>query len=154
MDTPNTKTWISEKTDLRRNEKGLARYTTVPIKCGEIILTYGGEVVSEPDSTTIQMDATKHLRRDGETYVNHSCEPTAYIEYPSLSLRALTDIHADTEITFDYTWTEYNLDAPFTCSCKTVSCKGEIRGFKYLSPAEQRQIPHPAPFLADSESTC
>ena len=42
------------------------------------------------------------------------------------------------------------LAEPFACRCGAAACRGLIRGYRHLSPAQQRLLrPHLAPHLLD-----
>jgi uncharacterized protein len=68
------------------------------------------------------------LGGNGTQYINHSCDPNAYlvISHGRLFLHALRDITAAEEITAEYLY-ELELDAR-TCCCRTVACIERLRG--------------------------
>jgi hypothetical protein len=53
---------------------------------------------------------------------------------------ALTCIEPWQQITFDYNTTEYDMAEPFDCRCGAKSCRGQIRGYRWLSPGEKDRI--------------
>jgi hypothetical protein len=55
-------------------------------------------------------------------------------------LRERRDIEAGEELTCNYLTTDWELHEKFVCSCGAPNCYGEIRGFKYLSPQQQREL--------------
>jgi hypothetical protein len=61
-------------------------------------------------------------------------------------LRALRDLEAGEELTCNYLTTDWELHEKFTCTCGAPKCYGEIKGFKYLSPEQQRAL---APFVRE-----
>lgn len=73
-------------------------------------------------------------------YLNHNCDPNGYINADELTFRALTDIAAGAEITFNYLTTESELAAPFTCTCGSTNCFGLIQGRDFLTPAEAERL--------------
>ena len=79
-----------------------------------------------------------------DNFINHSCSPNCY--YKDSSLLALKEIKIGEEITFDYNtfvWDEISyyetlkVDESFTCYCGSPNCAKNIKGFRYLNPAER-----------------
>ena len=125
------------------------------IKSGSFLTDVWGLVLDSPDSHTLQVDENKHVNPVGVVRCfNHSCQPNAKFiydgsrttSYPSLAAEhevfcyavATRDIKKGEDITFDYNTTEYDMAAPFQCHCGEETCLGEIKGFKHLSPKEQK----------------
>jgi hypothetical protein len=71
-------------------------------------------------------------------YLNHSCEPSAWIR--GLSLIALRDIAQGEGVTFDYNATEFSMAEPFECHCGAPSCVGRVAGYAHLDGARRAQI--------------
>ncbi len=125
---------VSNRTD---GQRGL--FAAAPIAAGEVILTYDGPVIDHPTRLSIQIDDHRHIEGtdDSNAFVNHSCAPTAYVDWDNLCLRAIAPIDKGREITCNYLTTDDCLHTPFTCHCGASQCKGLIRGFHFLSPEEQ-----------------
>ncbi len=70
--------------------------------------------------------------RDPEDWmpVNHSCEPTAWID--GLDVVARTGIRPGQEVTLDYATFCNELMPSFNCECGAPNCRGTIRGDDYL----------------------
>jgi D-alanine-D-alanine ligase len=72
--------------------------------------------------------------------VNHSCDPSAWIE--GLDVVARRPLARGEEITLDYA-TMYNEQMPdFECSCGSAGCRGVIRGDDYRKPLVERYGEH------------
>lgn len=71
-------------------------------------------------------------------YLNHSCEPSAWIR--GLALIALRDIAPGDGVTFDYNATEFSMAEPFECHCGTPSCVGQVAGYAQLDAAQRVRI--------------
>lgn len=137
--------------------------TTEKIAKGENILKLQGAVSNIADKYSIQIAEKQHLypfsdRPDDETslfrFLNHSCSPNSYFNMPQGTLVALHDIAANEEITFHYCSTEYEMASPFQCQCGSTGCLSEIRGYKYLSEKDKKNISHLlAPHLKTPENT-
>ncbi len=119
------------------------------IDAGMEVLEVCGVLVDRPSRYTIQVEAGAHIElplaaiRSGELnshpwrYLNHSCRPNAALS--GLQLLAISPIRTGEEVTFDYNTTEFEMAAPFMCRCG--HCGGvPVRGFKFLSAAEQRAL--------------
>ena len=54
----------------------------------------------------------------------------------------------DEKLTFNYLTSEEELSNPFKCYCGEQNCKILIKGFKYLTKEEKKEIaPYLSPFL-------
>ncbi len=129
--------------------KGL--FTEEEIAKGEEILRLGGKVTGRrPRGQPYSMRLGKRLflvdSHNMDNYVNHSCAPSAHIDFNTLNLRAKQDLNRGEEITFNYCTTEFRMDKQFwfTCRCGSEGCYGRVRGFFYLNPAEKGAILHEA----------
>lgn len=121
-------------------QRGL--FTTEAVKAGAVLLTYDGPVIDHPTRLSIQVDEGVHIEgtEDSNAFVNHACDPSAYVDWDARCLRARRDLAADDELTCDYCTTDEVLAEPFTCRCGSPRCRGEIRGFAHLSPPEQAAL--------------
>ena len=84
-----------------------------------------GDVVHAPSRTSIQMRPQIHIEDEVGQYINHSCSPSCKID--GLFVKAITDIKAGDEITFDYNSNEDAMATPFKCAC----CGKMIKGKNY-----------------------
>ena len=130
------------------HQKGL--FAAAAIAADEVLLTYDGPLIDHPTRLSIQIDDDKHIEgTDGSNaFLNHGCNPNAYVDWTNLCLRARRTIASGEEVTCNYFTTDYELHTTFVCHCGAAECKGEIRGFKYLSREEQEELkPWLPPFL-------
>jgi hypothetical protein len=109
--------WIRESLAIRETASlGKAATTTTSIKKGELVIVFGGYVMSIEDENQLpekirdmSLQISPHhvigIKNENEIsiaeYVNHSCEPNCGIK-GQISLVALRDISAGEDITFDY----------------------------------------------------
>jgi SET domain len=118
-----------------------------------VIFFLKGKITRRPTKYTIQIGSSRHLaspavsKTDDELdycwlYLNHHCDPSGYINSEELTFRALRDIAAGDEITFNYLTTESELAAPFTCTCGATNCFGLIQGRNFLTPTEAERLSH------------
>lgn len=140
--------YMTSKVELRScPEKGsygiFARET---IKSGELLMVWGGEIVTETQLENIPVERATHgLQVDEETYilptkeedpadyVNHSCEPNAGMR-GQISLVAIKNIYIGEEICFDYAMTDSSDYDEFECHCGSSSCRKLITGNDWRSP--------------------
>jgi uncharacterized protein (TIGR02246 family) len=108
----------------------------------EVLITYDGPIIVDPTRYSIQIDDNLHIDGTPESnaYLNHCCAPNTYVDWKGVFLRALRDIGAEEELTCNYLTTDWELHEQFVCSCGAPNCYREIRGFKYLSPDQQRAL--------------
>ncbi|XP_076465119.1 uncharacterized protein LOC143296954 isoform X2 [Babylonia areolata] len=129
---------------------GVRTLTAVPVD--QIILEYLGEVVSEQEfrrRMTEEYAQDSHhycLNMDGRTvidgyrmgnltrFVNHSCEPNTEMQKWNVNglyhmvLRTLREIKPYEEITYDYNFHSFNMEAQQECRCGSTECRGVIGG--------------------------
>ena len=97
---------------------------------GEILIDFTtAEEILEPDFRSIDL-GNKHVYHPVARYVNHSCEPNAYVDAQQQKLIAQCTINKNDEITFNYLVSERQITAPFDCNCTSAKCVGRIE--KYL----------------------
>ena len=75
-----------------------------------------------------------------ENFINHSCEANAYIDFESLTLRAVRDIRRGEEITYNYFTTDWDKEDVFDCLCGTSTCFKKISGFRSLDYTDQLKL--------------
>ena len=125
------------------------------VKSGSFLTDLWGPVLDLPTPYTVQVAENKHVLPKGLlAYFNHSCQPNAKfifesrkISYPSPDANhevswytvATRDIKKGEDVTFDYHTTEYDMAAHFQCNCAAEKCLGKIKGFRYLTPAQQKE---------------
>ncbi len=73
-------------------------------------------------------------------YVNHSCSPNTAIriEGNEVTLFALQEMEANSELTFDYSTTMDEDEWELSCGCGARECRSKVRDFKKL-PREIQQ---------------
>jgi SET domain-containing protein len=136
---------------VRENARYKWVFATEDLRSGTTIFQLRGTISTRPTKYTIELDEERHLaapaiRKPSDKldycwkYLNHSCEPTGYINPSELTFRALRDIAAGEEITFNYLTTESEMDVPFNCRCGSPSCFGFIRGRNFLSAEEIEKL--------------
>jgi SET domain-containing protein len=97
--------------EVKTNTLGYGLYATKPYKMGEIVFELNGEKYDKPMRETIYIGNNKHIYDKNGMYMNHSFEPTTYInEY---FVVALININEGDELTFNYNENEINMANPF-----------------------------------------
>ncbi|KAL1924111.1 uncharacterized protein VTP21DRAFT_7146 [Calcarisporiella thermophila] len=90
--------------------------------------------------TTVQVDKDKHIELNSDlVYMNHACDPTCFIDTQAMEVRAAKDIQAGEQLTFFYPSTEWDMDQPFQCWCKSAKCIGTVRGANSLPKSTLEQ---------------
>ena len=123
----------------------------VSIDRNEILIDLNGEhYFLSPARRSLQIGERKHVFGRDETvgFVNHSCEPNSFLDFSCLCVRALRNIQRGEEVKVNYAATEYEMHDGFRCNCGSPKCLRMIRGFKFLSRAQQLELkPYLAPHL-------
>ena len=153
-----TRTWVSPT--LVHGESKIhydGVFTTVPVKAGEKLMEFGGQLVSKVDaeegpyrvrSVWIVGDDAYLALPETDTApsldenLNHSCEANAWLA-DEVTLVARRDIAAGEEITMDQgTWnfdvTEYTVEAE-DCTCGSPTCRVRLTENDWQLPAVQAQ---------------
>lgn len=85
-----------------------------------------------PARYTVQVDETTHIEVGPLTSLNHSCEPNIFLDTSRMLVIAARDLAAHEELTFFYPSTEWDMAAPFDCTCGSARCLGTIRGARHV----------------------
>ena len=144
--------YVSNKIEVRDTKKGKSIFAIDEIVKDEIIFEFEKNFLKYPTKTSMQIDETKHQECTNpeavENFLNHSCDPNGYIDFKDLTYRALRPIKKGEELTFNYLTTEWELANKFNCKCDSQKCYGKIKGFKYLTLEQKRELkPLLSPFL-------
>jgi SET domain-containing protein len=126
-------------------EMGQATFAATNIPAGTCFLQVKGLCIPFPTVYTIMLDEGRHLLfADGAQCLAHSCDPNVRVRVDAtnntLECQALRDIAADELIAFNYNATEWDMNAPFHCLCKSPGCVYEIRGFKHLTQTQRQAL--------------
>ncbi|GAA5901954.1 hypothetical protein JCM6882_000150 [Rhodosporidiobolus microsporus] len=118
--------------------RGFGLKTMVPIKKGEFVIEYRGEIITRDESYRrvlfdykdrpsyyfLDYDGFEVLdagqRGNASRFINHSCGPNLHVvrwrlatmEEYQMGIFALHDIPAGTELTYDYGWQDFSSIAP------------------------------------------
>lgn len=144
--------WVQCLERFRAEEKGWGIRTKEPLKAGQFIIEYLGEVVSEQefrnrmieqyhnhsDHYCLNLDSGMVIdsyRMGNEArFINHSCNPNCEMQKWSVNgvyrigLYALKDMPAGTELTYDYNFHSFNMEKQQLCKCGFDKCRGIIGG--------------------------
>jgi hypothetical protein len=96
--------------------------------------------LDKPTQQSIQINAHQHIIQDSLfLYLNHSCNPTVFVDTVALSIYALVDIYPQQELTFFYPATEWQMAEPFYCQCGDEHCLGVINGAANLCKTQLKR---------------
>ncbi len=125
-------------------ERGV--YAKRDIKKNTRLFDYKGKLLNYRTKHTLQIDEDKHLA--GPILFDHSCNANCKIDWANFDIMADREIKTGEKLTFNYLTSEEELRHPFSCYCNETNCKILIKGFKYLSASEKRELmPYLSPFL-------
>lgn len=137
--------------EVRNNNGFKGVFATENIEQDSVVFNLNGTITTQPTRYTIQLGPRRHLtfptiRKTNDDldycwqYLNHSCEPNGYMNTAEFTFRALRDIAAGEEITFNYLTTESEMAVPFNCICGSASCFGLIQGRNFLNPRQSARL--------------
>ena len=136
--------WLTPKAQMRVTPgKGSGSFAVSKISKGEIVASFGGNVINQSQLTNYSADrVSRSLQLNGDTYllsgnvpepgdmINHSCEPNCGISGTS-SVQAIRDIEIDEELTFDYSMSDSSQYDEFICACGKEKCREIITGLDW-----------------------
>ncbi|KAI0084490.1 hypothetical protein BDY19DRAFT_997703 [Irpex rosettiformis] len=125
-------------------EFSISLRATKRFEINEILAAVTGSRQAERTYQTVQCGPAQedNLQLDSDlVYANHSCEPNTFWDLTSHGIsewhvRAVKTIEVGDEITFFYPSTEWDMEQPFNCRCRTASCLGHIAGAKHLASSK------------------
>jgi hypothetical protein len=97
--------------EIKQNTIGYGLYATKPYDMGDVVFKLEGQEYDYPLRETIYVGNGIHVYDKNGMYMNHSFEPTTYIE--GYHVIALIDINEGDELTFNYNGNEVNMASPF-----------------------------------------
>ncbi|XP_046875778.1 histone-lysine N-methyltransferase ASH1L isoform X2 [Hypomesus transpacificus] len=144
--------WVQCLERFRAEGKGWGIRTKEPLRSGQFIIEYLGEVVSEHEFRSRMME--QYFAHSGQyclnldsgmvidsyrmgneaRFINHSCEPNCEMQKWSVNgvyrigLFALKDMNSGTELTYDYNFHSFNTEEQQVCQCGSEGCRGIIGG--------------------------
>ncbi len=144
--------YVSDKIKVRDTKGGKSIFAIGGFVKEEVILEFENNLLDYPRKDTLCIDIDRHQYSNNvnapENFINHSCNPSGYINFQDLTYRTLRPIEREEELTFNYLTTEWDLANKFNCECGSLKCHGEIKGFKYLTLKQQKKLePFLSPFL-------
>ncbi|KAG7390309.1 Histone-Lysine N-Methyltransferase ash1l [Phytophthora pseudosyringae] len=133
-------------------EKGWALRVLEPVKAGQLVIEYVGEVINEEEKERRLLDHAQNSPEDKNMYImelgkgeyidarfkgsvsrfiNHSCDPNCHLlkwrvkGVNRIAITALKDIEPGTELSYDYQFhTKQAME--WKCHCKSRNCRGTM----------------------------
>ncbi len=125
---------------------GCGVFAREPIQEGELVSLWGGRIVTENELDPGMHNFTQRILQIEEgLYLetpeplepadcfNHSCEPNIGFS-GQIGLRAMRDIRAGEELTFDYAMCDGSAYDEFDCYCGSSDCRGHVTGEDWKKP--------------------
>jgi SET domain-containing protein len=127
--------------------KGLGAFATRPIPARTRVLPIAGWVLPSDrltdDLMAMQIGPDLWLCSDGSNLddrLNHSCDPNLGFLHGDPVLHALRDIAVGEELTWDYSTSIADPGWSLECACGSDNCRGLVRPWPELSPAERDRL--------------
>ncbi|KAI7908285.1 uncharacterized protein BX663DRAFT_26934 [Cokeromyces recurvatus] len=112
-----------------------------PFAKGSIIATLEGLTPGAKRYSTVQVSKDKHIELNSDlVFMNHSCDPSTFMDVDHSVVVATRDIAPDDELTFFYPSTEWDMAQPFSCWCGSSKCIETVQGARYLSTNTLKQF--------------
>lgn len=119
-----------------------ALFSSVDLHTGDLLCDFSAREDSPfARRDTLQIGEHRHVRLEPRdlVFLNHSCDPTVFVDTAALQVLCLRDIAPGDELTFFYPSTEWEMDEGFTCACGSVQCCGHISGARTMPRDVLRQ---------------
>ena len=147
--------WLTPKAQMRvAPGKGSGSFAISKISKGEIVASFGGNVINQSELTNYSADrVSRSLQLNIDTYllsgavpedgdmINHSCEPNCGMAGTS-SVHTLKDIEIGEELTFDYAMSDSSQYDEFNCACGKDKCREKINGLDWQKKDLQAKYSH------------
>lgn len=128
---------------------GFSYFAKKSFKKGDVVMQLFGKVIDhQTNHYSVQIGYNQHIlpyRFTGK-YLNHSCEPSCYIQtgknkFPRLV--AKNKIGVGEEINFSYwmtefEWNQHASENTTSCLCNTPACRNRITSYSQLSSKEKK----------------
>ena len=140
--------YLTPKGEQRSNPEkgGFGVYAREHIRKGELLVLWGGRIVSADELDPDMPEFTERILQIEEDiymeapspigpmdYFNHSCTPNAGMS-GQIGLVAMRDIAPGEEICFDYAMCDGSSYDEFPCHCGSPDCRGYISGNDWSRP--------------------
>jgi hypothetical protein len=144
--------FLLNKLEVRNTQKGKGLFSTEVILKDQTILEFEKNYIGHHNNKTLQIDENKHQISKNpdaiENFINHSCQPNAYINFKDLTFRAKHKIGKGEELTYNYFTTDWDNEDVFQCKCGRKNCKKLIKGFRNLVLQDKKKLrPLLSPYL-------
>lgn len=99
------------------------------IKRGEVVISLKNlKPQTMRTYQTIQVRDNYHVVEDFLAKLNHSCDPTVFVDTSAGLCVAIRDIEIGEELNFFYPSTETEMAEPFECKCRASNCIKYVKG--------------------------
>lgn len=149
----------------REQGKGWGLITLAPLKRGDLVQEYVGEIIDEkakeerltlwskdhpndPNFYIMQLEHGWYIDARVEAnlsrFINHSCDPNSVLRpmtvagYTRIGIYALQDISPGEFLSYDYQFDTKHGDK-FICRCGAAKCRGTMKGGKQLSTNDDQE---------------
>ena len=167
----NNNSWVSAKLKVGESSiHGLGVFTTEEISEGEIVIIWGGQVVSTEEfrqgigqkhtnvgiSENLYLVANSAEEKSVDDYMNHSCNANLWLN-DEVTLSAKRNIKAGEELFIDYAieLIDESYVMKNDCYCRNVNCRKTITGRDWrIKEVQQLYQGHFSPFVNERIKNC
>lgn len=133
--TKSSEPGLEKKLHVNRSSEAFSSYATslVSLPAGSVFSKITIATPGKKAYTSVQTSENTHIELNSDlVYCNHSCEPTLNFDMSKMEVRVVDDrdLKKGDILTFFYPSSEWHMDQPFDCHCKTENCCGRIAGAK------------------------
>ena len=134
--------------------KGTTAVAARDLEPGWVINEFRSPVLRRPTMHTVCLDETTHVApTQGAEFISHACGSCTNVriavadDAQSARFVVTKPVRQGEELAFNYNSTEWEMSCPFECGCPSCTARATgqrrlIRGFKFLSADERRDLWH------------
>ncbi|KAK9899869.1 galactose-proton symport [Cystobasidium minutum MCA 4210] len=124
---------LEEKLHVNRSSEAFSSYASskVSLPAGSVFSRITVATPGKKAYTSVQTSENTHIELNSDlVFCNHSCDPSLVFDMSKMEVRVVDDrdLKEGDALTFFYPSSEWDMDQPFDCHCKTSKCCGRISG--------------------------
>jgi hypothetical protein len=118
---------------IRTHHKYRSLTTKRAYRAGDIICPIPtAQLYDRPNQYTVQIGTNQHVEVRELSALNHACDPSVILDTTRLLVFAARDLAPESELTFFYPSTEWEMSSPFICLCGAPNCIHVVAGARFL----------------------
>lgn len=152
---------LEDKLHVNRSTEAFSSFASskVSLPAGSVFSRISIATPGKKAYTSVQTGEDTHIELNSDlVFCNHSCDPSLVFDMSKMEVRVVDgrDLKEGDALTFFYPSSEWLMDQPFDCLCKTSSCCGRIAGARDMDEKVLRRYwlnPHIEELLSKKKAS-